>query len=72
MAVLTGQARLRRIEEGRELQRTMLEQELSYDAAAQLWGIKRNEVHNEIKGSNKPMRRVVKHWLAGHRRHDAD
>ena len=70
MAVLTGQSRMQRIQEGRELQAAMLEQELSYDAAAALWGIKRNEVHHEIKGSNKPMLAVVKHWLAG-RRHDA-
>ena len=67
MAVLTGEARLRRIEQGRELQAAMLEQELSYDAAAALWGIKRNEVHHEIKSSIKPMRRVVKQWLDRHR-----
>ena len=71
MAVLTGEARLRRIEQGRELQAAMLEQELSYDAAAALWGIKRNEVHNEIKGSDKPMRPVVRQWLDRHR-HDTD
>ena len=67
MAVLTGEARLRRIEQGRELLTAMLEQELSYDAAAALWGIKRAEVHNEIKASIKPMRRVVKQWRDRHR-----
>ena len=71
MAVLTGEARLRRIEQGRELQTAMLEQQLSYYAAAALWGIKRNEVHHEIKSSIKPMRRVVKQWLDRHR-HDTD
>ena len=58
---------MRRIQEGRELQAAMLEQQLSYDAAAELWGIKRAEVHHEIKSSIKPMRRVVRQWLARHR-----
>ena len=71
MAVLTGKAKLRRIEQGRELQAAMLKEELSYDAAAALWAIKRAEVHNEIKGSDKPMRPVVKQWLDRHR-HDTD
>ena len=31
MAVLTGKAKLRRIEQGRELQAAMLKEELSYD-----------------------------------------
>ena len=67
MAVLAGEARLRRIKQGRELQAAMLKEELSYDAAAALWGIKRAEVHNEIKGSDRPMRPVVKQWLDRHR-----
>ena len=66
MAVLTGKARLRRIKQGRALQAAMLEQQLSYDAAAQLWGIKRAEVHNEIKGSDKPLRPIIRNWLKTH------